>query len=225
MRFGRFLLAIGAVALLPLIAMPLRADLTDDALILPGERVGLINATTTERDLMQLLPVGQVRRTLRWIGDGFYRCATEAFVGTDRALAIFWENASDEVEDDSEATRQACEALTGLARPVLIEISGEVSPFSPWRTRQGIGIGGSLGDLARLTRDDIAVSACPCEFGGILLGDTSRLPEGLGMRVYVPWDIERSPDEFDPDYTLYLSQIPPEHRAGFVITNLSVLIH
>ena len=56
-----------------------------DMLIVPGERVGPIRNSLTEEELVALLPEGQVKRDLLYIGEGFHLCGTTVFAETDDA--------------------------------------------------------------------------------------------------------------------------------------------
>lgn len=99
-------------------AAPLAAQTTADFRIEPGRRVGPITKGMTESALKAILPNGQARRVLRYVGEGLFVCGTEAFSGTPYAVFVAWEDMDKEYEGDG-----ADHPARLTYRPVRLRIS------------------------------------------------------------------------------------------------------
>lgn len=192
-------------------------------LIVPGVRVGPITARTHETELSRLLPGSNPVRKLDW-NEGSYRCVTELFQGSAHALTLHWRGPSPDFEDDDAVSRERCRRLPDFPSASRVEIRRDFDSAVPsmWKTVEGIGIGTSIGDLARIAGRAIDISTCPCEFGGPVFNSLGGLPTGLVISLYTPWDIDRTGRPFDPDYRLWSSDIPASLIQQFVIERLII---
>ena len=209
-----------AIAMLP-------GSVAADERIVPTRSVGVIHAGASEAALRTALPEGQVRRSLRHIGEGYAVCATEIYAGTSRSVLVDWANG---VEYDlSEPGAEAdCLSLADRAEPALVTIELTTENALIWQTEQGIGVGMTLTELANLLGRPIDFFACPCDYGGFISQEENPLPEGISMRVRFPPDTYRTLAEFvDPeqDYSLSSSQIPPKMHSEFIVDQISVEIN
>jgi hypothetical protein len=193
-----------------------------DRLIVPGVSVGPINAATTEAALAQMLPIGQVKRELYGIGEGAAGCGTVVFAGTDDAVVIGWSDAGGEYELDNAADLKTCRARTEMGRPVEVWIE---EAAIGWRTADGIGLGVTVPALAKVVSGPVAVSVCPCDFGGYVEMPAGAFGGMLSAWSDLPVNAEVIYGKFiDPnaDYMLPASDIPPLAAIDFVLTRMIV---
>jgi len=212
---------------LPLVALTLMAGpvfAEDVMLIVPGKFVGPITATTNEADLAAILPPGQVKRVLYSLGEGATGCGTEAFSGTPDVVVIAWSNESVEYESDNAADLAACLGKQGLTRPVSVTIENLAGH---WQTDDGIKLGMTVSDLARLIGKPVSVSVCPCDYGGFIGSSGARFPDGLDLWADFPLNADytyASHIDTAADYILSSMDIGADAESGFTISRMVVAI-
>ncbi len=200
-------------------------------LIAPGKSVGPINAVSTEAGLEGLLPAGQVRRTLIYVGEGFMLCGSEVFAGTPDAVFVQW--ASGPAEYDGAETREEvllerCRDEPPMERPERVMIRQQPGGEAlQWRTAEGIRVGMTFAALARITGTPLAASVCPCDYGGIVFPGQEGLDPGLAFWIDFPADVEvRLGEHIDPAnlYEFVSSDTPQDMEAEFLVTRIDVEI-
>lgn len=211
--------ALIAAAMLP-------GPIAADEVIVPTRSVGVIHAGVSEAALRTALPEGQVQRRLRPIGEGYAVCSTEVYAGTPRAMLVDWGNGV-EYEMFEPGAEADCLALADRIEPVQVTIQLGGDNALVWRTEEGIGVGMTVTDLAKLLGRPVIFFACPCDYGGFVSNEEETLPAGLSLHVRFPLDIDHTLLELvDPeqDYSLSSSHIPPEMSSEFVVDQVSVKI-
>jgi hypothetical protein len=208
--------------LLVLTAWPTAAQ--EPRLIVPGERVGLVTAKTSEAELIAQLPAGQVRRVLYSLGEGAAGCGTEIFSGTDDVVVIGWWGDNVEYELDNAADLAECQSRQDFVRPgkVMIESSA-----GSWHTDSGIRLGMTLSDLARLGDEPISVSVCPCDFGGFIQASDEQVPDGLELWADFPLNADytyANVIDTAADYMLSSRDIGASAESDFIISRMIVVV-
>lgn len=99
------------------------ADPSFDTVIIPGERVGPITATTTRSDLSKLVDAAKLTDKQINVGEGETHPSTVVDLGAERSLTVVW-------TDDTQT------------KPASVR---ELGPA--WKTPEGIGMGTSFNDL------------------------------------------------------------------------------
>jgi len=166
-----------------------------DWVIVPGERVGPIDAGTSEAKLVELFGAANVKRETLETEPGHADPVTVVFASdpTRRAI-IFWRDAE-----------------TRLA-PETVVINGE---RTVWKTDKGITLGTSLATLRRLNGKPLTLTGFGWDFGGTILDSNGgRLaefghqgPQGMTGRVLV---VRVDPDPALRDTAAY-QQVLGEH--------------
>jgi hypothetical protein len=118
-----------------------------DWLIVPGARVGPINACSTEAELKAVFaPQEVVRDSVFWF-EGEYRPATVLFPKDPvRRISIVWKD-----EEHS-------------ANPERIELEGS---RSTWHTAEGISLGTTAGELERLNGKPFRITSADYDYAGL----------------------------------------------------------
>ncbi|WP_143467666.1 hypothetical protein [Leptolyngbya ohadii] len=109
----------------PVIAAPIQEATAPAAefLIVPGERVGQITATTSFEDLVRLYGAERLTNQQFSVGEGEMRPATRIDLGETRSLTVIWKDEN----------RTQAEAVSQLG--------------TDWKTAEGIGMDSTLADL------------------------------------------------------------------------------
>ncbi len=110
----------------------------DDLLLVPGERVGMITATTTEADLEAMYGAENLKMERIAVAEDNEREGVILFPGTNKEVEIIWQTAT------SEGT------------PAFVRISKD---STVWKTEDGITIGSTLEELEK-------VNGTPFQFYG-----------------------------------------------------------
>jgi hypothetical protein len=198
-----------------------------DRLVVPGLRVGPIDAMTTEAALAGLLPQGQVKRVLHAKGEGFLGCATEIFSGTPDVVTLDWKNAPAQGDLDETSFRSLCFQMLDLAEPVAATIELPASGTSAWKTAEGIGIGITVSELAEILGEAVTVLVCPCDYGGFIRDDGGRLGEAISLWADYPVGTDKTLAwliDIANDYALLSSDIPAGMTDDFVVDKMVVTI-
>lgn len=194
-------------------------------LIVPGQSIGPINATSTEADLAATLPLGQVKRLLHSMGEGFFVCATEIYAGTPNSVIVHWSNAQEQVEGEQEAMWADCLAKRDLVQPSSLTIELPQAGSRLWQTADGIGVGMTLNELATVLGQPVTFSVCPCDAGGFIADNSGKLPSAIRLWAEYPTGIDQtlaSVVDEAADYTLLSSDVP-EDMAGEVMVNRLIM--
>jgi len=120
------------------------AAMTDDWLILPGERVGPVTLTTSEAELLSRLGDDAIARREIYLAEGFCTAGTVLYPGTPDSLDIAWA--------DSARTRPAFVRITGAG--------------SRWVTPAGVRIGSTLEELEAIHGGPLTFSGFGWDYGG-----------------------------------------------------------
>ncbi|MEN8260720.1 MAG: hypothetical protein ABFS02_09070 [Pseudomonadota bacterium] len=118
-----------------------------DWLIVPGERVGPVTATTSEVMLERLFGADNVERVDVHLGEGFTEPGTTVFPGapTER-IEIVW-------RDDARAA------------PREVRLTGDASR---WRTAEGISLGSTLKEIEHLNGFPFRLVGFGFDYGGTI---------------------------------------------------------
>lgn len=138
-------------------------------LIVPGERVGIITAATTEADLIAEYGADNVRDEDFYLGEGETEPGTVVFPEDDtKRLMILWSDP---------ATRHG---------PVAVEISGK---GSVWKTADGLGIGSTLTAVEAINGKPFSLFGFEWDYGGRVsdfMGGALGTPEGALQITFQP---------------------------------------
>ncbi|HSF16611.1 MAG TPA: hypothetical protein VLK65_13775 [Vicinamibacteria bacterium] len=118
-----------------------------DWLIVPGERVGRITATTSESELESLFGTDNVEPVDVHIGEGFTEPGAAVFPSDpSRRIEVVWRD----------------EARTS---PKELRLLGD---SSQWRTSEGISLGSTLQDIERLNGFPFRLAGFAFDYGGTI---------------------------------------------------------
>jgi len=120
---------------------------TNDFVIIPGERVGMITATTTEAELQEMYGADKVKIQSIPIGEGDTQEGVILYPGTPNELEIIWETAASE------------------GRPAFIRIGKD---STQWKTQEGITIGTTLEELEEINGEPFILNGFEWDFGGLV---------------------------------------------------------
>lgn len=208
--------------------VPAGAQAEADRLIVAGERVGPIDAAASEKTLEALLPAGQVRRVLFHIGEDFHICGSEVFAGTADAVFVTWANGPAEYDGAGEAALERCRGEPPMERPASVTIQRPAGGEAQgWATADGIRVGMSFLELARVAGAPLSASVCPCDYGGFVFGGQQGMDPHLTLRIIFPVDVEAllGPHiDVDNDFALLSSAIPAAMEAEFLVDRIEVVI-
>ncbi len=118
-----------------------------DFLVIPGERVGLITATTTEAALQDIYDAKDLKIQSIPIAEGDTQEGGVLYPGTRNELEIIWES------EASEGT------------PAFVRIGRD---STEWRTRDGITIGTTLEKLEDLNGKPFTFYGFEWDYGGLI---------------------------------------------------------
>ncbi|HEY0034387.1 MAG TPA: hypothetical protein VGB81_14075, partial [Devosia sp.] len=191
---------------------------------LPGKSVGPISAESSEDDLAAELPPEQVKRVLFSIGEGAAGCGTEVFSGTSDAVVIAWATEDVQYETNNAEDWAACKNRRDLKSPVSVTIE---NAGGRWHTIEGIKVGLTISELAMTIGEPVAVSLCPCDFGGFVELPTGAFENKLEARAQTPLNADFYFADFidaTADYMLSSDDIGTDTESGFTVSRLVVKI-
>ncbi|GAB3780196.1 hypothetical protein GCM10028818_31920 [Spirosoma horti] len=165
------------------------AAVANDFLIIPGERVGPINPTTSEADLLTLLGPSVVT-----VGDTIYGAEGAELIGTTLYKGTF-----DEVQviyTDEKRTKPE----TVFIRPQLVDDEGlPIKHLSParWTTADGLRIGTTLNELQSRNGKPFKLWGFAWDYGGQVSdwqgGKLARVPEKTFQSITLGPPASRTP--------------------------------
>lgn len=159
----------------------------EDWLIVPGERVGKITATSTEADLIAAYGAENVGDAEFYLGEGEMEMGTGLFSGDEsKALRILWEDPATKV------------------RPVSIQLTGAKST---WKTVEGISLGTPLTKVQELNGKPFKLFGFEWDYGGTLSEGNNGNIKGLAHE-----DLEKG---FQPAYLSLTFQPDFEGKPDF----------
>ncbi len=118
-----------------------------DFVIVPGERVGLIRATTTEAEVEQYYGAKNIKIQEVPIAEGDTREGVLLFPGTKNELEIVWDIAAD------------------FGQPEFIRISQD---NTDWKTQDGITVGTTLETLEKINGKPFKFYGFGWDYGGLV---------------------------------------------------------
>ncbi|MEL6862822.1 MAG: hypothetical protein AAFP19_00320 [Bacteroidota bacterium] len=118
-----------------------------DDKIIPGHRIGLIQADATEADIIKAYGDANVERADIGVGEGEIVPGTKVFPGTEKELLIEW---------------QPKQAYQKMAR-IRVERAN-----APWVTLSGVRIGTSLGELQKINGKDFDFYGFEWDYSGLV---------------------------------------------------------
>ena len=172
---------------------PEMAATTEEWLIVPGERVGSITATSSEADLIAAYGAENVQDTEFYLGEGETEIGTGLFLGDEsKTVRILWEDPENK------------------SRPVSVELSGYKSI---WKTADGISLGTPLTKVQAINGKPFKIYGFEWDYGGTLSegnqGNIKGLPHEDPEKGFLPvffsltfqHDFESNPDYPQDKYT------------------------
>lgn len=119
----------------------------NDVKIIPGERVGMITARTTEAELERLYGAENLKIMRIPVAEGEEQEGVVLFPGTNKEIEIIWQAAS------SEGT------------PAFVRITQD---STVWKTEEGITIGSSLEALEKINGKPFNLYGFEWDYGGLV---------------------------------------------------------
>jgi len=159
-------------------------------LLVPGERVGKITATTTESDLIAIYGADHVRNDEFHVGEGEMIPCTAVFPEEDaKRVMVLW--------DDPDTK----------TKPVAVSVDGI---GSLWRTEKGLGVGTPLTVVEELNGKPFMLYGFGWDYGGRVSnfnGGALGTPEG-GLQVEFQLNYESDPPPADE----LVNQVSGDHE-------------
>lgn len=153
-RLAVALLVLGGAA-----AGPATAGGKHDWLIVPGERIGPITPASTEKDLLLLLGVENLKRSEIGVGEGETVKGLRVYPGTPNELEIIWKS--------------------GTKNPASVTAYGE---GGKWKTRDGLRIGSTLAEVEAANGKAFKLYGFGWDYGGRVAGwNGGKLSEQIYM--------------------------------------------
>jgi len=135
-----------AIVGLLLLAVPRLAWAALDYVIIPGQRVGEIRASTSESDLIRIYGSSNVVKSDVYVGEGESVPGTTLFAGdAERTLQIIWKS------------------TPVMSNPESIYVQGK-----RWRTTNGLGLDSSLKEIEKLNGGPIEIFGFEWDYGGTI---------------------------------------------------------
>lgn len=119
----------------------------DDLLIVPGERVGMITAETTEATLEKMYGAENLKMQRIGVSEGEEQEGVVLFPGTEKELEIIWQSAASE------------------GKPAFVRITRD---STLWKTSDGITIGSSLEDLEKANGAPFIFNGFEWDYSGLV---------------------------------------------------------
>jgi hypothetical protein len=173
--------AFAGMALLA--ASSAHADLgTNDNLIVPGTRVGLVTANTTESELKVALKPGEYKRALIDVGEGYCRHGSVLYPGTEKEISIVWKSEGQDVDCMPEsASLQTLEDEDSYANPAYAKIDNK---GLAWHTQEGIKTGLTVAELQKINGRFFTFSGFGWDYGGrVLSWEKGTVPGSLAVAL------------------------------------------
>lgn len=126
-----------------------------DTVIIPGERVGQVTATTSRQDLADLYGEAVLDDTDIPMGEGFTDPGTIVNLGPDRQFTVVWLDAN-------------------RSQPLMARDFG-----AAWKTPEGIGVGTSYAELQRVL-GEFELYGFAWDYGGTLSLEGTNLDQYYG---------------------------------------------
>jgi hypothetical protein len=148
-----------------------------DWLIVPGERVGPISATTSEAELLSRLGAGAVVRREVYLAEGFCTAGNVLYPDSPDAVEIGW-------------------ADSLRSRPAFLTIRGR---GSRWATPAGVRIGATLKDLEALRGEPLTFAGFGWDYGGGASWQEPDAAHAVGIRLSpdsVSWETARADSQW-----------------------------
>lgn len=120
---------------------------TKDFLIVPGERIGMVTASTTEAAVEKAYGKENIELKSLNVGEGEQREGVLVFPGTNNELEIIWELEAD------------------IGNPAFVRLGKE---NSDWKTPEGIGVGTTLEKLEELNGRPFTFYGFEWDYGGLV---------------------------------------------------------
>ncbi len=120
---------------------------TKDFLIIPGERIGIITASTTEAEVEIAYGKENIELKSLNVGEGEQREGVLVFPGTNNELEIIWELEAD------------------IGNPAFVRLGKE---NSDWKTPEGIGVGTTLEKLEELNGRPFTFYGFEWDYAGLV---------------------------------------------------------
>lgn len=143
------------------------ACIPHDFLLVPFQQAGPVTRTTTEETLIQRLGNHYQRRAI-YMGDGYYRCGSVIFPGSNMEAFILWSGVHQDTLLDKDLMRQmtrnqapmevllkeqearTCTPMLYMGKPAeLVSIYRADDLASPWRSCEGVRLGMDYEELVR----------------------------------------------------------------------------
>lgn len=163
---------------------------TNDFTIVPGERVGMITANTTEAKLQETYGADKIKIQSVPIAEGDIQEGVVLYPGTSNEIEIIWETAA------SEGT------------PAFIRIGKD---STQWKTSEGITVGTSLEKLEEINGKPFTFYGFEWDYGGLVMDwNGGKLTSNLVIAL-VPQNFEAMGDDMLGE--VQLSSDDPKVRA------------
>jgi hypothetical protein len=121
----------------------------DDYLVIPGSKVGMINAQSSEKRLRDILGEENVSSETIYLGEGQYVQGTVLFRNTPNEVNIMWKDSSTN------------------ARPEWVRLKPAGQPqASDWLIEGGIHIGSTLQEVEKANGKPFMLSGFGWDYGG-----------------------------------------------------------
>jgi len=143
---------------------------TNDFVCVPGERVGIITASTTLEELQAKFGNDVSARDTVYIGEGYFEIGTILFKGTPNELQILWKD------------------TTNFKNPanLMIGRNAESNPTqTQWNTNTGIKIGTTLKELEQINGKAFKFMGFGWDYGGSVANwNGGKLMEADGVSYF-----------------------------------------
>lgn len=123
------------------------SKLWNDLKIIPGVRVGMITAATTEAELERLYGAENLKIERIPVAEGEEQEGVVLFPGTNKEIEIIWQMATSE------------------GKPAFVRITQD---STAWKTEAGITIGSSLEELEKVNGKPFTLYGFEWDYGGLV---------------------------------------------------------
>jgi len=154
---------------------PSTFPLASDLLVVPGERIGIINAESSRESLLQLVGAENVRDSSIYVGEGQTRPGTVLFPQSEAEVEILWHTAD-----------------ARCPETVILR-----APNSSWSTAGGLKVGSRLSEVVAENEAPIAFWGFDWDYQGYVTDWSGGRLNGLFVRFNYPPDGQSriSPEE------------------------------
>lgn len=144
---------------------PVTGAVDNDFIIVPGTRVGPIQADSDQAGIRAMFGQQNVREANIYVGEGFERPGLLVYPGSQDEVEVLWVEGGDP------------------QRPELVFIRQD---GSQWRTESGVSIGTTLEELQQLNGKPFKLSGFDWDYGGTITDWNGGKLEGLTLRLNYP---------------------------------------